>query len=791
MKCQISTTESSRWTVGVFCALSVLSLWALLRNPYSFIPEFSWIQYYLPFSVVKANLKPLLHWQGGYARSLSGLFVFMGLCGSFLFVGKRILRFLSPFNEMSFVSYPVSWILGSLFFSLVTLVLGSCGLVHRKGVGVLVVLGFVVFLREVPNIWSLFKKQMVGKDSSKPEKFLFVFLLIWVLSWMFIGVIPEAFLDSLITHLALPNYYVLEGKIHVNPYHIHTYFTQNTEMLMMLPLSLKSEVGAFLVHWGFFACVVSLIFGWMSQETSRVVGLFTVFIFIASPHVTWVVNHVKNDLPMAAFLLCHWWALYYAIKTPHWGRYVLCGLFAGGSAGHKLIALPTLVVTLFVVLVQEREKIFKRTWPVNTLFYVLGVLVSVGPWFLRSLILTANPVYPYLSGYFPSKLLSPWHAPIPQVNSIWVLGVQGLVRFFSSLFCVRLNASNDMVFGSVVFMCLAGVVCLGRKFSKPIRTICFLGIVSFLFALLFSLETRYFTAFFVVLFCCSFGFYLQTMIQVRWVPWCVGVVCVSGFLKALTMSSILSLMFGGMLIAFSGVSPEHLPVDVVSGNRYATTLDIRWIHYLMGEYSKPEDRVLYVGIPRTYGSKRRYYASADLDKQVIYDIAEKSKDAKEIYKTLQSMGVKHMIYDPYEWKDYLERIRADKEAMDRVSVFMSSYLLIRYRAVDNKLLWCELMTEEQSLSQTTHDEPVGVRVQDVEAFPLICLENTVRLYTSGRKNEALQVIDHVLKMTTVPFVYQTAYKYLAFYAQKEQNSKAQEEYDRKVTELTQYPWKFY
>lgn len=92
-------------------------------------------------------------------------------------------------------------------------------------------------MRKISSLWT--------------EKILVPLVLVLLLLLSTVAVLPPRQSDAFVIHAALPNYYINMGRIVPNPYHFHSYFPANTEMLVMWALLFKSEVAAMGIPWCF------------------------------------------------------------------------------------------------------------------------------------------------------------------------------------------------------------------------------------------------------------------------------------------------------------------------------------------------------------------------------------------------------------------------------------------------------------------------------------------------------------------------------------------------------------
>lgn len=384
----LSSENAPTWMIVIFWILLALSVVALFITPWNIVPISQSHKITLEWPVIKYNLKLLMQWKGGYAKSIWGFLTFFSMSAWFYLTGKFLFKKILTFGlidntvKESHVTYsttviPVKtgihdyesqlsngeliscrWFLGSWVWGIVWLVLGVLGL-YKKEIGYSITfLGLPLFLFYLNRVF--FKG--ILKQFVTNLKFDFITVAmgvigLWVLSWSALMVYPPYYWDTLMINLALPGYYVAEGKFTPNMFHIYSYFHQNSEMLTVWTLLVDSREAAFLVVWGFFVMLIVFIYGWLARITSRFAAFCAIAAFLSSQLSIWLGTYIKNDLQVAVFLIFMWWALMsafrkYIDKDENMKNWLfLSGVFAGIALGHKLIAAPMVLVVLIGILI--------------------------------------------------------------------------------------------------------------------------------------------------------------------------------------------------------------------------------------------------------------------------------------------------------------------------------------------------------------------------------------------------------------------------------------------------------
>lgn len=220
-----------------------------------------------------------------------------------------------------------------------------------------------------------------------------VFLLIYTLP---VGLTPPVFYDGLVYHLALPKYYLLEGKIAIAPYNFHSFFPQSVEMLYLIALMAGGEIAPESLTWIFSALCL-----WGIAETAKKFGgkraaLWAALIAFGMP---WLlicsqilyIEPIISVFMLGAFLLG-------ASADEEWSSYdaAAAAIMAGSAMAAKYTAAPlAALIGIFTVV----HLVKKKSWRQIAVYMTAGAIVA-SPWYFRNIIVAGNPVAPF---YFGSK----------------------------------------------------------------------------------------------------------------------------------------------------------------------------------------------------------------------------------------------------------------------------------------------------------------------------------------------------------------------------------------------------
>jgi 4-amino-4-deoxy-L-arabinose transferase-like glycosyltransferase len=229
--------------------------------------------------------------------------------------------------------------------------------------------------------------------------------------------------DGLAYHLAAPKVYLSHGRIHFIPYDSHTNFPFAMEMLYGLGLALGGTPLAKLFHWtagGLTALAVGAFcganLGRGEARSPTWVPPLAAVLFLSVPQVAWEATTAYIDLGTALFQFLALYALANGItrwsdgagKRPAIAWWLVAGGMSGWAMGTKYTALIPFGLLLIAAAawawgVSWREaRVFPlaRAW---CLMALLGVVVA-SPWYIKNVLWTHNPVYPFFYRWFPGSV---------------------------------------------------------------------------------------------------------------------------------------------------------------------------------------------------------------------------------------------------------------------------------------------------------------------------------------------------------------------------------------------------
>ena len=363
------------------------------------------------------------------------LFVWAGAWG----LGNLALRILrAPIARRSAESIVFAMGLGLSAASLLTLGLGLAGLLERWIFVVVLVAALVVEIglrfRE-----SRSRSQMADNTRPSPKREqtdsrtadsgrlmirVAIAAMIPFLAVMWLGSMsPETDFDVRAYHFAGPKEFYLQGRITRLPHNVYTSFPFHNEMLVLLGMVLHRDW-----YWGalagkavLFAYAPLTALGlyaagrrWFNQG----VGLFAALIYISTPWIDRLTTIAYVESGLLFYLFASLLALLIAVERmkagqPSWTTILLTGLLAGSGMACKYTGALQVVAPIGVAsvvaagLTASPQHPRVRAVVTTAVAFAIGVFVTIGPWLLKNIAETGNPVFPLAYSIFGGSDWSP------------------------------------------------------------------------------------------------------------------------------------------------------------------------------------------------------------------------------------------------------------------------------------------------------------------------------------------------------------------------------------------------
>lgn len=342
-------------------------------------------------------------------RSLLDIVVALWLTAVALGIGLWLLTWLRlPLpSALETALYAVG--LGFGVMGLLVLLVGLAGWLDTA---VLYALTLLLTAAALPKVIPFLRRLRV---SPLPRVFT-LFLAFMVGLALFKALLPPNDWDGLFYHLKGPKLYLEAGQIIAGIDIPHLNFPFLFEMLFLLAMGLRGDVAAKLLHFVFMFLLGGLVYILARDQLQLKQGWPAILFLFSMPMVLTLGTQAYNDLALAFYQVAALLALFnwqneasspgrsvtgakegQPEKQPgHASWLMLSGALCGLAMGLKYTSFVT-PLTLAVLVAWD----FRKAWRagIRPLFLIaIPAAMTAVPWYLKNLIFTGNPVYPFLFG---------------------------------------------------------------------------------------------------------------------------------------------------------------------------------------------------------------------------------------------------------------------------------------------------------------------------------------------------------------------------------------------------------
>ncbi len=260
------------------------------------------------------------------------------------------------------------------------------------------------------SIAILFFKKL-NKFSVKIIKFkfsekIYLTLLLLILILAFFEVLaPVTTGDSLSYHFKIPYDYVkaqeliyVQSSLYNMPHLI--------QMLYVVPFLFgANDIGCHFINYYICLLFLSVLYEFSKCLFGRKVALVSLLIVSTLPMFTFIKVSGRVEVGLSLFIILGIFSIINFLKTKKIEWIILCGACLGISAGIKytgLFYVTILGLILFIILLKNSCNEYKKNAVTFLVFTLAGLLFSF-PFYLKSYLMTGNPIYPFLFSIFGGK----------------------------------------------------------------------------------------------------------------------------------------------------------------------------------------------------------------------------------------------------------------------------------------------------------------------------------------------------------------------------------------------------
>jgi hypothetical protein len=293
-----------------------------------------------------------------------------------------------------------------------TLLLGAVGGLYTAAVWGVLILLFLICMRDLPSLYADLKIIAARSESERPAplaRLAAVVLGGMLLLLAVIAVAPGITHDAMVYHLNVPRQYVLAHRIIPIPFDLFSNTFLNVEMLYTAALLLDDFILANLMHYILGIGVLAFLYSFARANFGPAVAGVATLMFFFNKTFLDQMTMAYIDIGMTFYFMLAMFCLW-KWKTGGDGRWLaLLYVFAGIFAGMKytsIYGLVTISVIIAAVSLGTGERRIATTIK-NLGLYGLTVTIFVLPYLVKNYVISGNPVYPVAFNLFGGHWLVP------------------------------------------------------------------------------------------------------------------------------------------------------------------------------------------------------------------------------------------------------------------------------------------------------------------------------------------------------------------------------------------------
>ena len=239
----------------------------------------------------------------------------------------------------------------------------------------------------------------------------------FLLAMLLGAMLPSSDFDVREYHLQGPKEYYQAGQITFLPHNVYTSFPFFTEMLSLLSMTLRGDwIRGALVGKTVLMCFGPLtglaVYAAGRRWFSPKAGWLAALVYLTMPWTFRISTIAYAEGGLTFFLFVSLLAFAIAVEKQRdepsvaSRLFFLCGLLSGCAMACKYTGVVSVVVPLFAATcaapfvlrlpAEQRRRIAVRVAAI----FLMGTTVTIGPWLVKNLVETRNPVYPLMYTLF-------------------------------------------------------------------------------------------------------------------------------------------------------------------------------------------------------------------------------------------------------------------------------------------------------------------------------------------------------------------------------------------------------
>lgn len=582
-------------------------------------------------------------------NNLENIFYVILIFFSMYILGSKILKFFSLKNIGDEIKVILSISFGTGVILIFIFVIGILGFLYKwvilSIILVLDILGiFEILVRRSKNLnfnLSLHKLSTLERLQLVLCILMFFVILVGCL-------LPEIFYDSLVYHLAKPNFWIQNHKlIPDKSYMMSFFYPGNSNLLFVIGLFFKDETICKLINFSFNILTTILLYFLGKKFFNEKVGFLASVIFFTTPYIGILSWRSAVEMILAFFETITVFTFVMWILEQNYKYLIISAVNCGLAIGTKYTSLYCLTAIICCIILKNisEKKTLKNFLKDIIIFLGISILVA-SPWLIYNYVYTGNPIYPYLWRFVGYVRPRATHDPIIAGFYDFKKVFSNIIEILKAPWIVSMGQYEEAFTGPVVLLFLPFFVFFKSRW-KPTKYI-FLYIIVYMsiWKTAHKFYVRYFMPVFAIIsFICALYIYESK---------------ISEFFRKIFLYVLTFVIFTGVLFVMNIQKFINNGLGYLLGMQtkyeYLNTMKPSYPnpYYGVAEWinkNLPNDVLIsFLGEIRSYYVERKCIFFNFADPVPLVDWTEKSANEDELYKKIKTEGVTHILINFLELK---------------------------------------------------------------------------------------------------------------------------------------------
>ncbi len=482
--------------------------------------------------------------------------------------------------------------------------------------------------------------EMPGGANGLVSTIQFTILLLTLAAAFLLVLTPEIGKDAVVYHLAVPRQYLAARGFVFIPGNIFANLPFLAEMLYIPVVAFGNDMIAKGLH---FLVLPALLMGMWHIASVRLrlsTPLVPLLVFVSLPTVFDLAHLAYVDLFAAMFSFAAVYSFLVWQKNPERRWLLICALFTGAALSTKYSAVILPILAILGILRKHHAGNDTRLLLLDLGAYLLVTIMFGIPFYLKNILLTGNPVYPFMYGIFGGKGLDEDLARLFHGLYQYMGMGRSLYDYLLLPWNISFNAElNSTRFDGMIgpaFLLLLPLLLIRRNSQTDVTTIGVYCLVSFLFWASSSQDLRYLVPVlpFLALLC---GVAVDRSCTSR---------VLSTYAIAVICGSILFNLVQNVR-EFSRVNPLPFIVGKETRDEFLSRSLSTYRTYDAANRMLPNDARIFLVNMKNYQffCEHSCYSDSMFETHTLQKILRTSTFPYEIRRSLHSMGFTHIMYD--------------------------------------------------------------------------------------------------------------------------------------------------